>query len=70
MSCTKRQVREVLDRLPDDCTIEDVQYHLYVVDKIRRRQEAVERGEQLVPQSEAESRLERWRLKQRGPNLA
>lgn len=63
MSHTKRQVREVLDRLPDDCSIEDVQYHLYVVDKIRRRQKAAERGEQLVPQSEAESRLEKWLLK-------
>lgn len=35
---TKQKVREILDRLPDDCSIEDVLYHLYVV-------QAVERGE-------------------------
>jgi hypothetical protein len=59
MSHTKRQVREVLDRLPDDCSIEDVQYHLYVIEKIRRRMETAARGDRRVPQSEAEARLER-----------
>ena len=37
MLTTKQQVQKVLDQLPDDCTIEDVQYHLYVADLIRRR---------------------------------
>lgn len=58
----KSQVREVLDRLPDDCTIEDVQYHLYVVDKIRRRVEQANAG-QAVPHSEAEKHLEKWLIK-------
>jgi len=35
---TKKVVRDLLDRLPDDCTLEDVLYHLYVV-------QAVERGD-------------------------
>ena len=55
----KSQAREVLDRLPDDCTIEDVQYHLYVVEKLRRRVEQADSG-LAVPQSEAEMRLEKW----------
>jgi len=33
---TKQTVREVLDRLPDDCTLEDVLYHLYVVQEVER----------------------------------
>ncbi len=33
---TKQTVRELLDRLPDDCTLEDVLYHLYVVHEIER----------------------------------
>jgi len=27
----KDAVRELLDRLPDDCSLEDVLYHVYVV---------------------------------------
>ena len=30
----KSKVRELLDRLPDDCSVEDVLYHLYVVQQV------------------------------------
>jgi predicted transcriptional regulator len=33
---TKDTVRALLDRLPDDCSLEDVLYHLYVVQAIER----------------------------------
>lgn len=33
---TKDTVREVLDRLPDDCTLDDVLFHLYVVQQVER----------------------------------
>ena len=33
---TKDTVRAVLDRLPDDCSLDDVLYHLYVVQAIDR----------------------------------
>jgi len=36
MQTTKQEVSELLKRLPDDCTLEDVQYHLYVLQKIGR----------------------------------
>jgi hypothetical protein len=36
MSTVKEEVRVLLDKLPDDCSLEDVQYHLYVVEKIHR----------------------------------
>lgn len=55
----KSQVREVLDRLPDDCTIEDVQYHLYVVQKLRRRIEQADAGH-AVSHDEAEKQLGKW----------
>jgi predicted transcriptional regulator len=58
----KRQVQEILKHLPEDCSVEDVQYHLYVIEKIRRRLESAARGE-VVPQSEAEKRLEKWLIK-------
>ena len=42
MSTVKQQVRRVLAQLPDDCTFEDVQYHLYIADLISRRIESSE----------------------------
>lgn len=33
---TKDAVRALLDRLPDDCTLDDVQYHLYVTQTVAR----------------------------------
>ncbi len=36
MSKTKDEIRSILDKLPDDCSFEDVQYHLYVAGKIHR----------------------------------
>ena len=62
MHDAKRVVREILDRLPDDCTIEDVQYYLYVAETIRRRLELT-KTEDLIPQAEVESRLERWLIR-------
>jgi predicted transcriptional regulator len=32
----KKRVQELLDRLPDDCSLEDVLYHLYVLQSIDR----------------------------------
>lgn len=32
----KTAIRELLDRLPDDCTIEEIQYHLYVLQTVER----------------------------------
>ena len=41
---TKQTVRELLDRLPDDCTLEDVLYHLYVVHEVERGLADIEAG--------------------------
>jgi hypothetical protein len=34
MQPAKATVRELLDRLPDDCSLDDILYHLYVVQKV------------------------------------
>ncbi len=36
MKTTKDEVRALLENLPDNCSLEDVQYHLYVVEEIYR----------------------------------
>ncbi len=36
MKTAKDEVKELLDKLPENCTIEDIQYHLYVLEKIKK----------------------------------
>ena len=59
MSTAKDEVRALLDKLPEDCSLEDVQYHLYVVEKVRR---GIDRAAQegTLSEEEVEGRFERW----------
>jgi len=36
MQTAKKEVSKLLESLPDDCALEDIQYHLYVLQKIER----------------------------------
>lgn len=59
MNTAKDEVKTLLDTLPDECTLEDVQYHLYVVEKI---QQGLERAdtEGTVSQGEVERMFSQW----------
>jgi len=59
MSEIKDEVGALLSKLPDDCTLEDVQYHLYVIEKVRR---GIRRAgsEGVMTQEQAETRLAQW----------
>ena len=61
MNTTKQTIESLLAKLPDDCSIEDVQYHLYVLAKVQQGLEATEKG--TVTQAEAEERLNKWIIK-------
>ena len=59
MDSTKENVQSMLNNLPDDCTIEDIQYHLYVMGKIRQGlQIADTKG--VLKQAEVEGLLNKW----------
>jgi len=60
MVSIKEEVAQLLERLPPDCSLEDIQYHLYVLEKIRRGAADAEEG-RTFSQAEAEQRLNRWR---------
>ena len=62
MSTTKDEVRRLLQKLPEDCTIEDVQYHLYVLEKVRRGEERAE-SEGSLSSEEVAERMARWVIK-------
>ncbi len=59
MSTAKEEVEALLSKLPDDCSIEDIQYHLYVIEKVRNGLEAAD-SQGPVTQEEVEQRLGKW----------
>ena len=59
MASTKEQLREWIERLPDDCTVEDVQYHLYVQQKVERGLADARTG-RVLSHEEVERRMAKW----------
>jgi hypothetical protein len=59
MSSVLKDVKEMIDHLPEDASIEDIQYHLYVLEKIRRGQSDIRDGRSLSGE-EAKDRLSKW----------
>ena len=55
----KKEVELLLNKLPDDCSLEDIQYHLYIIEKVRHGLESADRQPTLT-QEEAESQLGKW----------
>jgi len=59
MSNAKQDVESLLNKLPDNVSVQDIQYHLYVLDKVRRGLENA-RVNGTLPQEEVESRFSKW----------
>lgn len=49
----------MLRKLPEDCTIEDIQYHLYVMEKVRQGLEIAD-TQGILKQEEVEGILSKW----------
>lgn len=62
MYTAKDEVKSLLKKLPDNCTIEDIQYHLYVIEKIQKGIERAKK-EGTVSQEDVEKRFSRWTTK-------
>ena len=59
MRTAKEKVRRMLDQIPDDATFEDIQYHIYVREKIERGLKDIQEG-RLLSQEEVEQRMSKW----------
>jgi len=59
MGNAKQQVESLLHKLPDNCSLEDIQYQLHVLDKVRRGVDDA-RPQGAVSQEDAEKRLSQW----------
>jgi predicted transcriptional regulator len=64
METAKEEVQRILDLLPDDATLEDIQYRIYVRQAIAAGLRDVEHG-RVVSQEEVERRMARWTQKQK-----
>ena len=56
MESAKEEAIQLIRRLPDDTTLEDIQFHLYVQQKVRRGMQDVEER-RVYSQEEVEKRM-------------
>jgi hypothetical protein len=59
VSTPKAEVASMLEALPDNTSYEDIQYHLYVLEKVKRGLHRVE-TEGAVSHEDAKARLGKW----------
>jgi len=62
VASAKQTVRDVLKRMPDNCTLEDIQYQLYLRQNLEKSRSAAAEG-RLVPHEEVKKRLSNWLVK-------
>lgn len=62
MVTAKQDDDSLLSKLPDDCSLEDIQYHLYVIEKVCLGLYAAA-AQGIVSQDEAEHQLDKWLTK-------
>lgn len=59
MSSVKKAVLDLVKRLPETCTMEDVQHQLYVRQKVQRSMEAAGAG-RIQGHEQVKKRLSKW----------
>jgi len=59
---TKETVRSLLETLPDDCSLDDVLYHLYVVQMVERGMADVDAGRLILHEVVAEEMKLKWQI--------
>ncbi len=59
MGSPKAEAKSMIEGLPDDASLEDIQYHLYVLEKVRRGLQRAE-TEGAVSHEDAKARLGKW----------
>jgi predicted transcriptional regulator len=55
----KAAVLKLLEQLPDEATLEDIQYHLYVLQKIKAGQDVIDAGH-VIPHEDVMRELAGW----------
>lgn len=59
MKTAKEEVRQILDQLPAEVSFDEIQYHIYVRQKIDRGLDDAEAG-RVLSEEEVERRMSKW----------
>jgi predicted transcriptional regulator len=59
MQTAKEEVRKLLDQIPDEASFEEIQYHIYVREKVARGLADAAAG-RVISAEEAERRMAKW----------
>jgi len=59
MSPVKEEAIKLIEKMPDECSIEDIHYHLFVREKIKHMLANLDDGKDLTHE-EAEKRVSLW----------
>ncbi len=59
METLKHEAINAISKLPETATIDDMMYRLYVIDKVRKGQEAIKRGES-IPAEDLLNEIDSW----------
>ena len=59
MASAKQAVLDLLKGLPDDASLEDIQYHLYVLQRVQKGLQDADDGK-VVTAEEMEKRFDKW----------
>lgn len=62
MENAKRKVEEILTSLPEDSSLEDIQYHIYIRQKIEQGLADADAG-RVLTHAEVQQRLAKWLAK-------
>ena len=62
IATVKLEAENIIRNLPDDISFDDIQYHLFVADKLRKSREQIQEGK-VITQDEVEKRLDKWLIK-------
>ena len=56
----KEDIIKLIQELPDDATLEDIQYHLFVKQKLLRAEQQIKEGKTLPHEEVMEKAREKW----------
>ena len=59
MQAAKQEALKTIHQLPEDADIDEIMYQLYVLDKIRKGQEAIEQGQTLTSE-QLKQEIDSW----------
>lgn len=59
METLRKEAINVISKMPDSASIDDIMYRLYVIDKVRKGREAIQQGDSISIE-ELKGEMESW----------